>query len=112
MYYSSVEFYPEGTESTPCPPAPLLCIQPPSTPIDSVFQNLQSTYWYAEEKDSSKAWVFGYNIQSNVTVFGSIHKNIDLYGWAVRDVSAVLVPAAAWLFASALTGLVGLKRKK
>lgn len=40
-------------------------------------------------------------------------KNYDRYSWAVRagDVSLVPVPAAAWLFGSALVGL-GLVRRQ
>mgnify|MGYP001458767993 CR=1 FL=1 len=40
-------------------------------------------------------------------------KNYDRYSWAVRagDVSSVPVPAAAWLFGSALAGLLVARRK-
>ncbi|MDG1773238.1 MAG: VPLPA-CTERM sorting domain-containing protein [Oceanicoccus sp.] len=40
-------------------------------------------------------------------------KDGSRYSWAVRagDVSSVPVPAAAWLFGTALLGLVGVKRK-
>ena len=45
---------------------------------------------------------------------GGISKTSSNYAWAVRDgdVAAVPVPAAVWLFSSALFSLVGIKRKK
>ena len=68
-------------------------------------------YWYGEEyaPDTSLAWQFG-------TEFG--HQSLSFkygpqYSWAVRDgdVSTVPVPAAAWLFGTALLGLVGVRRR-
>ncbi|HFD32315.1 MAG TPA: VPLPA-CTERM sorting domain-containing protein [Gammaproteobacteria bacterium] len=42
------------------------------------------------------------------------YKTSSFFGWAVQtgDVSAVPVPAAAWLFGSGLLGLVGAARRK
>ena len=39
------------------------------------------------------------------------HKSIDAIG-VVTNASTVPVPAAAWLFGSALLGLAGLRKKK
>ncbi len=76
------------------------------------FLNVQSfVYWYGEEyaPDTSFAWAF-------YTDFGGQSTNYKYgsgYSWAVRagDVSSVPVPAAAWLFGTALLGLVGVKRR-
>ena len=77
------------------------------------FLNLQSSYyWYGEEgwlgdpddADAGGGWGFffteGWQFDAN--------KVDSWYGWAVRDgdVSTVPVPAAAWLFGSALAGLL------
>jgi len=77
------------------------------------FLNVQSDYyWYAEEHGhpSQAAWIFTTfdGNQSNGGV-----KNNNFLSWAVRagDVSSVPVPAAAWLFGSALLGLAGVKRR-
>ena len=81
---------------------------------DSVsILNLQnSAYWLGEEyaPDTNYAWAFYANngVQGRYYEDGS-----SLYSWAVRagDVSSVPVPAAAWLFGTALLGLVGVKRR-
>jgi hypothetical protein len=80
---------------------------------DSVsILNLQnSVYWLGEEyaPDANRAWAFltNYGYQS------PNYKSGSFYSWAVRagDVSSVPVPAAAWLFGTALLGLVGVKRR-
>ncbi len=78
------------------------------------FLNVQSWfYWYGEEYVPNTfnflAWAFstGDGSQDYLT------KNFSYYSWAVRagDVSSVPVPAAAWLFGTALLGLVGVKRR-
>lgn len=78
-----------------------------------LVNNLQSApYWSGAEysADSVDAWIFitslGNQINSN--------KANQLYAWAVRpgDVAPVPVPGAAWLFGSALLGLLGLKKRK
>ena len=81
---------------------------------DSVsILNLQNhVYWLGEEyaPNTLYAWAFH-------TYYGDQHnfngKNNSNYSWAVRagDVSSVPVPAAAWLFGTALLGLVGVKRR-
>ena len=72
--------------------------------------NLQeANYWLEEEAMAYSAWNFnaGDGFQT------SFAKQRSYYAWAVHDgdVSAVPIPAAAWLFSSALIGLIGLKRK-
>jgi hypothetical protein len=75
------------------------------------FLNVQSyAYWLGEEYApyTNNAWAF-------ITVYGdqtNYLKSDSFYSWAVRagDVSSVPVPAAAWLFGTALLGLVGVKR--
>ena len=76
------------------------------------FLNVQSAiYWLGEEyaPDTDRAWAF---ITSNGYQFGPLRSN-GLSSWAVRagDVSEVPVPAAAWLFGTALLGLAGVKRR-
>jgi hypothetical protein len=76
------------------------------------FLNVQSyAYWLGEEYApyTNNAWAF-------ITVYGdqtNYLKSDSFYSWAVRagDVSSVPVPAAAWLFGTALLGLVGVKRR-
>lgn len=77
------------------------------------FSNVQSSvYWYAEEYAPWTILSWSFN-----TYDGRQHqddKEFSTYSWAVRagDVSLVSVPAAAWLFGSALIGLAGIKRRK
>lgn len=76
------------------------------------FSNLQPFYYWSGTtylNFPSVAWNFDF-------VFGfqeASDKNVLSYAWAVRDgdVSPVPVPAAGWLFASAL-GLIGMARRK
>ena len=78
--------------------------------VDGVLlTNVQDDYWSGTEFNSSYARHFFFNF-GNQHSFG---KNGNDYGWAVRagDVSAVPVPAAVWLFGSAL-GLLGWVRRK
>ena len=79
------------------------------------FLNVQSDvydfYWYGEELApyTDLAWAFG----TNIGLQGQASKLDIGYSWAVRagDVSTVPVPAAAWLFGSALAGLLVARRK-
>jgi hypothetical protein len=69
-------------------------------------------YWSGTEEDSLNAWAFDFD--SGTESDGL--KSSFYYGWAVRDgdvaASVVPIPAAAWLFGSAL-GLLGwLKRRR
>ena len=77
------------------------------------FSNIQSNfYWSATEYalDTNFAWGFAFpdGYQTN------LGKTSLLYAWAVHsgDVSAVPIPAAAWLFGSGLLGLIGVARRK
>lgn len=78
------------------------------------FSNLQSwIYWSSLEYvvDTNYAWSF----QTNIGVQNAVQKTNDVVlAWAVQsgDVSAVPVPAAAWLFGSGLLGLIGVARRK
>ena len=75
------------------------------------FTNYQGGYYWTGDQGNATdyAWTFymlyGYDLQ--------VSKPESFNSWAVRDgdVSSVPVPAAAWLFGSALIGLVGIKRK-
>jgi len=76
------------------------------------FLNVQSfVYWYGEEYafNTVNAWAFS-SVSGTQRTY---HKDLSRYSWAVRagDVSTVAVPAAAWLFGTALLGLVGVKRR-
>lgn len=83
----------------------------------SSFLNVKwnNYYHYQEEysglPDTHSLQIF---ILDGGTVAGFQYSPRNTYAWAVRDgdVAAVPVPAAAWLFGSALIGLVGLKRNK
>lgn len=76
------------------------------------FINVSYTFWnseaFAHHTDNAmmSSMYSGYQDAINI--------DSSLYAWAVRDgdVSAVPVPAAAWLFGSALLTLAGIKRKK
>jgi hypothetical protein len=79
--------------------------------VDGVLlTDVQADYWSGTEFGPNNAWVFGFDKGEQ----SDNQKILGFSGWAVRsgDVSAVPVPAAAWLFGSALIGLVGFKRKK
>jgi hypothetical protein len=78
-----------------------------------LFRNIQSAgYWSAMEYEGDTSYAlffyFGSGFQ-NYTI-----KTYPRYAWAVHsgDVSAVPVPATAWLFGSGLIGLVGIARRK
>jgi len=77
------------------------------------FTDVRSgVYWSAtgSSSDSSSAWALGFNMGQLATN----SKTSTNYAWAVhdRDVSAVPVPAALWLFGSGLLGLIGISRCK
>lgn len=84
----------------------------PGTVVLGLFSNVLSTpYWSSTEfePDPADAWTLSFN--------GGDQRNggkgsFNLV-WAVSSgVSAVPVPAAAWLFGSGLLGLIGIARKK
>jgi hypothetical protein len=70
-----------------------------------------SGYWYMEDK--SRLFTYGFRMWSGYLDSG-YSKSTELYAWAVADgdIAAVPIPAAAWLFGSALLGLVGIKRRR
>lgn len=75
------------------------------------FSNLQATvYWSGLAADSGSAWYFNFGLGHQEIR----NKTYDGYAWAVHagDVGAAVVPApaAAWLLASALFGLAGMRR--
>ena len=78
------------------------------------FSNLQSYYWSATEYATNPSHAWGFNMINGVQ--GDDLKTSSLYAWAVYSgdvgVSAVPVPAAAWLFGSGLLGLIGVARRK
>lgn len=79
----------------------------------ALFSNIQnSIYWTGTALTASSAFVFATNDGQSIL----FPTSITLPVWAVTsgDVAAsvVPVPAAVWLFGSALIGLVGIKRKK
>lgn len=81
---------------------------PPSGP----FTNLQADgYWSGTQFDATFAYVlnFGFSGQQ-----AADNKTIGYFAWAVRDgdVGAIPVPAAAWLLASGLLGLIGFARRR
>ncbi len=74
------------------------------------YLNSELKYINPENPEYFNPWSFSFynGLQGGVWSFN------EHYAWAVRDgdVSQVPIPAAAWLFGSALIGLAGLKRKK
>ena len=74
------------------------------------FLNVQSyLYWYGEERrapNTNQAWVVDTNGLSY-----SYYKANSFYSWAVRDGDVIPIPTTAWLFGSALAGLLVARRK-
>lgn len=84
----------------------------PDTQQSVNFLNVQpASYWQSEVwmMDPVYAWRFNNSVgsQNSDFIFN------EYYGWAVRDgdVANVPVPAAAWLFGSALAGLLAIRRR-
>jgi hypothetical protein len=75
------------------------------------FSNVQSNFYWSEPAlGSIFAWRFGfYDGDQSWDLQG-----VSNFTWAVRsgDVSAVPVPAAVWLFASGLMGLLGVAKRQ
>ena len=76
-----------------------------------LFSDIQSDYYWLAEKYPPRtrdSWIFGFNIGNQSFDYAPR----SYYAWAVQsgDVSAVPIPAAAWLFISAIAGLAGAKR--
>lgn len=81
-----------------------------------LFSNIQSDYYWSGTEytpDTSKAWRFSFadGDQDAQLKSSIVFKH---HAWAVHDgdIGAVPVPAAAWLFASGLLGLIGFTRRK
>jgi hypothetical protein len=77
-----------------------------------LFTNVQSDdYWSGTEYApySNEAWGFDFGGGDQGTGDKSY---LNVYAWAVRagDVAAVPLPAAVWLFGTALMGLLGMRR--
>jgi len=76
----------------------------------NIIIGLYEGYWTSTEQDGIYAWDFrmtdGVQLYSGPTSLK--------YAWAVQsgDVSAVPIPAAAWLFGSGLLGLLAVARRK
>ena len=82
-----------------------------STPVSSLFPNLQSvSYWSGTPESNNNAWFLDFN--TGESLFGA--KSSMGYSWAVHagNVSPVPIPAAVWLFGSGLLGLIGVARRK
>jgi hypothetical protein len=82
-----------------------------------LFSNVQPNslsgfHWSATESVSDPFYVWEFSVYSGIQ--GLNGKTGGEYTWAVHsgDVSAVPVPAAAWLFGSGLMGLIGVARRK
>lgn len=81
----------------------------------NLFTNMtENRYWLGAEyaPNPSQAWYY-----NTFYIYQSYdRKNAQFYydGWAVRlgNVSAIPLPAAIWLFASALVGFMGFSRRK
>ena len=79
------------------------------------FSNIQfSNYWSATEAGSAPGIESAWGFYMSSGLQADNYKTSSFFGWAVQtgDVSAVPVPAAAWLFGSGLLGLVGAARRK
>ncbi len=81
------------------------------------FSNVQRrTYWSGTSlaSDNRDAWTHAFGTGTNGRQSIRVKLDPRLTVWAVRsgNVSAVPVPAAAWLFGSGLLGLVGVARRK
>ena len=76
------------------------------------FLNLHWIHWLGEEYAPGPHAAYTFHFSEGRQ--HAYEKQHGYYVWAVRDgdVSAVPVPAAAWLFGSALLGLVGVKRRR
>jgi hypothetical protein len=111
MFYNvlgNTGWYDTSGAATGCYVAPNYCLT-----NTGPFSNLQSSYyWSATEyaPSTTNAWIFYMNLGGQ----DGFYKTSNGYAWAVQsgDVSAVPVPAAAWLFGSGLIGLIGLARRK
>jgi len=78
------------------------------------FENVQDNYyWSGTEFDANDAWRFSF-LTGDQSLQDKSSIDFKYYAWAVHDgeISIIPVPAAAWLFASGLLGLIGVARRK
>ena len=95
--------------------APLTGILESGDPDLALFSNIQSTagsggiYHSATEFNDANAWFFNFNGGQQ----GFDNKTFGHYAWAVRDgdVGVIPIPAAGWLFVSALALLAWFRRR-
>ena len=90
--------------------------QPILTSVDpdlALFSNIQTAPYFSDtELTSNPGIVWSFNFNSG-DLFLEL-KTFSHFAWAVRsgDVSAVPVPAAVWLFATGLIGMLSIYRRK
>jgi len=88
----------------------------PNIPNLQLFSGLTGTYW-TDTQNLGTRDVVAFNFSSTQDSGGTYNEQgptTKFLVWAVRDhqVSTVPLPAAVWLFGSALLGLTGLSRKQ
>jgi len=77
---------------------------------DVTLTDIQLVYWSGTEYGFGYAWVYFFDQGDQ----NNANERSDAYGWAVRsgDVGAVPVPAALWLFGSAIAGIGYVARRR
>ena len=83
----------------------------------SLFSNVRSnSYWSGTENAPNTTWAWFFTFNSGYQDLDNKINGTTVgpYAWAVRsdDVSVVPVPAAFWLFGTALVGLVGFTKRR
>lgn len=111
MYYDNLA----NASFGPGSPSPNVSFTDMGTGNAVSFYNVQpNILWYGEASVDrpEEHWAFFFDIGAQSPTSDSN----EAYSWAVRDgdvaLSEVPVPAAAWLFGSAILGLIGVKRKQ
>jgi hypothetical protein len=97
--------------------APALCVNGASTPAVNVcvrfnaatreWEGLALSFVFSEDRSSFSGALTGYE-KSGV----NIALNTTVLNWTVTAVETVPVPAAAWLFGSALLGMAGVRARR
>ena len=78
------------------------------------FFNIEGVYWsgreYTDTSEGDSAWVYYFDSGSQSWAY----KTGYTFAWAVHDgnISAVPLPAAAWLFGSGMLGLIGIAGRR
>jgi hypothetical protein len=82
-----------------------------------LFTNIQASFYWSSTEMVHPAFgptvrIFHFHSNAGVMEYGD--KSVSLYAWAVRsgDVAAVPLPAAVWLFGSALASLGWVRRRQ